>query len=81
MATQLIYCGNVSRRALTTMTVASTLWNMVWMPITGAGTAMDALGSQAHGMQDARAVKSWAMLTTFSLLAWCVPATAFLAGS
>ena len=81
MATQLAYCGNVSREALTRATVAATLWTMVWMPIAGAGGTMDALGSQAHGMMDGRAVKSWAMLTTLAIFLCCLPATAFLAGS
>lgn len=79
MATQLVYCGNESREALTTMTIAATMWNMLWMAITGAGGTMDTLGSQAHGAGDARAVKSWALLTTCAITAFCVPANAILA--
>ena len=64
VATQLVYCGRLSRDALTSMTVATTMWNILWMAITGAGGTMDCLGTQAHGSGDARAVKSWALLTT-----------------
>ena len=79
VATQLVYCGRLSRDALTSMTVATTMWNILWMAITGAGGTMDCLGTQAHGSGDARAVKSWALLTTAFLLLCCLPATAVMA--
>jgi len=81
MATQLVYCGRISREALTSATIAVTLWNMFWMAITGAGGTMDTLGSQAYGAKDERAVKSWAILTTAVLFACCVPANAVLGAS
>ena len=81
VATQLVYCGRLSRDALTSMTVATTMWNILWMAITGAGGTMDCLGTQAHGSGDARAVKSWALLTTAFLLLCCLPATAVMAAA
>jgi MATE family multidrug resistance protein len=81
MATQLVYCGRVSREALTSATIAVTMWNMLWMAITGVGGTMDTLGSQAYGAGDDSAVKSWAMLTTGILCASVVPATGILATS
>ena len=71
----------LSRDALTSMTVATTMWNILWMAITGAGGTMDCLGTQAHGSGDARAVKSWALLTTAFLLLCCLPATAVMAAA
>ena len=73
MATQLVYCGRLGRDELSTATVSMTLFLMMWMAITGAGGTMDTLGSQAYGAGDARAVKSWAMLTTAVIVACCVP--------
>lgn len=73
MATQLVYCGRLGRDELSTATVSMTLFLMMWMAITGAGGTMDTLGSQAFGAGDARAVKSWAMLTTGVIVACCAP--------
>ena len=79
VATQLVYCGRLSRDALTSMTVSTTMFNVLWMAITGAGGTMDCLGTQAYGSGDARAVKSWGLLTTAFLVLCCLPATAVMA--
>ena len=79
VATQLVYCGRLSRDALTSMSVTTTMFNILWMAITGAGGTMDCLGTQAHGSGDERAVKSWGLLTTAFLTLCCLPATAVMA--
>lgn len=44
----------------------------------GVSTALDTLGSQAHGAGDSRAVRYWAIVAAVVLLALCLPAAAML---
>ena len=78
LACDLIYVGRLGRFEMQVGSLFTVLFLLCWYFLAGLTSAMDTLASQAHGANDARAVKSWTLLVLLVITLACFPAAAFL---
>ena len=78
LACDLIYVGRLGDLKMQVGSLFTVLFLLCWYFLAGLTSAMDTLASQAHGANDARAVKSWTLLVLLVITLACFPAAAFL---
>ena len=78
LACDLVYVGRLGRFEMTVGSLFTVLFLLCWYFLAGLTSAMDTLASQAHGANDARAVKSWTIVVLLVVTLACFPAAAFL---
>ena len=81
LAADLIFVGRLGRFEMTVGSLFTVLFLLCWYFLAGLTSAMDTLASQAHGANDARAVKSWTIVCFAVVSVACFPAAAFLFSS